>query len=67
MDIRLRLGRNIRKLRLGLGWSQEHFAEEAGIHRTYASDLERGVRNPSILVLEKVAKCLNVSAAQLLD
>src|SRR3546814_2954124 len=38
-----------------LGWSQEKFAFEADIHRTYISDLERGARNPTITVVEKLA------------
>jgi transcriptional regulator with XRE-family HTH domain len=67
MDVKQRLGSNIKKLRKERGWSQEDFAAEAGIHRTYASDLERGVRNPSILVVEKLALSLGVSAGSLLD
>jgi len=42
-------------------------SDEAGIHRTYVSDIERGVRNPTILVVEKLAGALDVSASQLLD
>ena len=66
MDIRQRLGSNLRKQRTERGWSQEEFADRAGIHRTYVSDLERGARNPSILVLERLATALNVAAAELL-
>lgn len=67
MDIRLRLGRNIRKLRKEKGWSQEAYADEVGIHRTYVSDIERGARNPTILIVEKLAQTLGVSASSLLD
>lgn len=67
MDIRARLGANVRKLRLQRGWSQEAFADEAGIHRTYVSDIERGARNPTITVVEKLAKPLGVKAGALLD
>ena len=67
MDIRARLGRNIRNLRTAKGWSQEQFAFEAGIHRTYVSDIERGARNPTITVVEQLAKPLGVEAARLLD
>ena len=42
MDIRERLGNNVRRLRLEKGWSQEDYADRAGIHRTYVSDIERG-------------------------
>ena len=66
MDIRQRLGTNLRRLREGKGWSQEAFAHEAGIHRTYVSDIERGVRNPTITVVERLAKPLMVTASDLL-
>jgi transcriptional regulator with XRE-family HTH domain len=49
------------------GWWQENLAEEAGLHRTYVSGVERGVRNPTILVLERIAKALGTNAAALLD
>ena len=67
MDVRARLARNLRKLRLARGWSQEDFADRAGIHRTYVSDLERGARNPTISVVDKLAKGLEVSCGELLD
>lgn len=67
MNIQQRLGANLKKLRTARGWSQEQFAFEAGIHRTYISDLERGARNPTIIVLEKLAMCLGVKAGSLLD
>lgn len=67
MDIRVRLGRNVRRLRRELGVSQEALADEAGIHRTYVSDVERGARNPTITVVEKLARALKVSAGELLD
>ena len=67
MDIRQRLGRNVRRLREEKGWSQEDFADRAGIHRTYVSDIERGQRNPTITVVEKLAKPFDVSSGKLLD
>lgn len=67
MDIQHRLGANLKRLRTAKGWSQEQFAFEAGIHRTYISDLERGARNPTVSVLEKLAICLGVKAGSLLD
>ena len=67
MEIRQRLSRNLRKLRQAKGWSQEAYADEAGIHRTYVSDIERGKRNPTITVVEKLAKPLGVSASVLLE
>lgn len=67
MDIRHRLGSNLRRLRDEKGWSQEQFADEAGLHRTYVSDIERAARNPTIMVLEKLAKALGVKPGSLLD
>lgn len=67
MDIRARLGSNVRRLRLEKGWSQEDYADRAGIHRTYVSDIERGARNPTITVVEKLAKPLGVKAGILLE
>ena len=58
VDIRKRLGQNLRHLRQEKGLSQEQFAFEAKIHRTYISDLERGARNPTITIVEKLAKAL---------
>ena len=67
MDICTRLGRNVRRLREEKGWSQEDYADRAGIHRTYVSDIERGRRNPTITVVEKLAKPFGVRAGALLD
>jgi transcriptional regulator with XRE-family HTH domain len=67
MDIRQRLSANLRRLRLDKGWSQEAFAHEADLHRTYISDLERGARNPTIEVVDKLAVALDVTAGALLD
>lgn len=66
VDIRHHLGRNVRRLRELKGLSQEQFAFEANIHRTYISDIERGARNPTIMIVEKLADALGVPAADLL-
>jgi transcriptional regulator with XRE-family HTH domain len=60
------LAGNIRALRLARGWSQELLSFEADIDRTYVSQLERGVINPSLLVLHKVACALHTDAVSLL-
>lgn len=67
MDIRKRLGANIKRLRHEKGWSQEAFADEADIHRTYISDIERGARNPTITIIEKLARPFGVKPSILLD
>ena len=67
MDVRQRLGQNLKRLRAEKGWSQERYADEAGIHRTYVSDIERCARNPTITVVEKLAAPFGVSVGSLLD
>jgi transcriptional regulator with XRE-family HTH domain len=67
VDIRARLGANVRRLREAQGWSQEEYADRAGIHRTYVSDIERGRRNPTVTVVEKLAAPLRIGAGELLD
>jgi transcriptional regulator with XRE-family HTH domain len=67
VDIRKRLGDNVRRLRTEKGWSQEDYADRAGIHRTYVSDIERGARNPTVTVVEKLAKPLGVQTGSLLE
>lgn len=66
MDVQHRLARNLRRLRQERSLSQEAFADEAGVHRTYVSDLERAARNPTIRVVENLASALGVSASDLL-
>jgi transcriptional regulator with XRE-family HTH domain len=67
VDIRLRLATNLRRLRTERGWSQEEYADRAGIHRTYVSDLERGARNPTITVIGKLAAPFDLTPGRLLD
>lgn len=67
MDARTKLGENIRRLRKLKGFTQETFADHCGIHRNYISDMERGRRNPSVDILEKLAVALNVGVAKLFE
>lgn len=67
VDILARLGGNVRRLRLEKGWSQEAYAFEAGVHRTYVSEIERAKRNPTATIIEKLARPLGVPPGQLLD
>lgn len=62
-----KLGKKIRELRLELGLSQEKLGELTGIDRTYISGIERGVRNPALKNLQKIAKALNVKISELVD
>jgi transcriptional regulator with XRE-family HTH domain len=66
MNIKKRFGLNLRNLREKKGWSQELLAEKSGLHRTYISGLERGIRNPTIDILQKVANALGVTPSGLL-
>ena len=56
----------MRRIRRKRGWSQEELAFESGLHRTYISGIERGARNPTVLVLGKLAEALGVSPDRLL-
>ena len=67
MDVRQRLAANMKRLRKERGWSQEALAAEAGLDRTYISGIERKVKNPTVTVVERVAKALNCSLGDLLD
>lgn len=61
----LQLGNRLRSLRLEKNYSQEKLAELTSLDRTYISGLERGKRNPSYLILRKLAEVLAVSPNQL--
>ncbi|MFC7053317.1 helix-turn-helix domain-containing protein [Hansschlegelia quercus] len=67
MDVRRRVGLNVKRLRQEKGWSQEALAFEAKLHRTYVSGVERGVRNPTVTVLEVIAAALGLPSSRLLD
>lgn len=65
--MRRRVGLNIKKYRQDKGLSQEALAFESGIHRTYISGIERGVRNVAVINLEKIANALGIATSRLLD
>lgn len=62
-----KLGKKIRQLRTDAGYSQERLGEITGLDRTYISGVERGVRNPSLKNIEKLAKALKVRLSDLVD
>ncbi len=66
MDIRKKVGQNLARIRKEKGLSQEDLAFECGLHRTYISGIERGIRNPTIMILDKIAKVLKVSVRDLI-
>lgn len=67
MDSRQVVGKNVRRIREELGLSQEQLAFEAELHRTYISGVERGVRNPTVLVIDRLAEALRVEPFELLQ
>ncbi|MFN4091444.1 MAG: helix-turn-helix domain-containing protein [Brevundimonas sp.] len=56
----------MKRLREAKGLSQEELAFQADMHRTYVSGIERGKRNPTVTVLERLARPLGVQAGELL-
>lgn len=66
MNINEIFGKNVKEKRLSLGLSQEQLAYIAEIDRTYLPDIEKGKRNVSLLVADKIAKALNSNIKELL-
>ena len=66
MDVVQLLGENVRRYRKQAGMSQEELSLEAGMKRSYVSDLERGTRNPSVRALGRLATALKVQPYELL-
>ena len=67
MTARIVFTRNLKKLRLSRGLSQEKLAEACELHRTYISSVERGERNITIDNMEKLAIALGVDIRELLN
>ena len=64
-NIQEAFGQAIRKLRMKQGISQEKFADLCNLHRTYISDIERGVRNISLENIGKMAIALNIKISDI--
>jgi transcriptional regulator with XRE-family HTH domain len=60
-------GRNLKKLRIQKKMSQGDIARALGVHRSYISGLERGIRNPTLVNIERLAKALEVELSKLLE
>ena len=67
MTINKQLGYRIRYLRQEKKMSIEDLSLEAGINRNYLGDLERGTRNPTVVVLNKIAKALDIDLSTLFE
>jgi len=66
-SIQIQFGKKVRELRLERGYSQEAFAFECGLHRTYIGCIERGEKNITITNIEKIAKTLKVDIHKLFE
>jgi transcriptional regulator with XRE-family HTH domain len=67
MDIKKKFGKNVKHLRIEKGWSQEKLALNADLDRTYIPSIEKGERNVSITVIDKIAKALKINIKNLFD
>jgi transcriptional regulator with XRE-family HTH domain len=67
MGVRERVALNLQRLRREKGLSQEELADRAQIHQTYLSGVERGRRNPTITVLQRIAEALDADIADLVE
>lgn len=65
MNIKKQFGDQVKKLRLQKGLSQEALALEADLDRTYIPSIEKGERNVSLEVIEKLAKAFKIKISEL--
>lgn len=61
----IKIGKRIRELRKAKGFSQESFAYEVGLDRTYMGSVERGERNIAVINLIRIAKALKIEIGEL--
>lgn len=66
MKIQVVVGKNVKRYREIKGFSQEELAFRSGLHRTYVCGVERGIRNPTVAIIGKLAGALGVRPANLL-
>ncbi len=63
-DVRRVLGQRLRELRKKKGMSQEAFAFECDLDKSYIASIEQGRRNVSVVNIEKIARALDLSISQ---
>lgn len=66
VDMRRLVGRNFQRIRMARGLTQEQVAELSGFSQQYLSDLERGLRNPTVVTVHELATALGVTHLDLL-
>ncbi len=64
-EVHKKLGKRIAELRRKKGFTQEGFAHECGFHRSYMGAVERGEKNITLAMLNRVAKALKISLSEL--
>jgi transcriptional regulator with XRE-family HTH domain len=67
MKAQIVVARNLRRLRVDRTLSQEALAADAAVDRTYVGRLERGIENPTVAILERLARALSVPVADFFD
>jgi transcriptional regulator with XRE-family HTH domain len=67
MNIQQKYGIKVKKFRINMGWSQEKLALNADLDRTYIPGIEKGERNVSIVVIEKIAIALDIEIKEFFD
>lgn len=67
MEIKEKFGERLREIRLERGLTQEELARKAGFHRTYAGNIERGLENPTIEAVSRIAEVLDVPVKSLFE
>ena len=65
--ILISFGRRVRQLRKARGWSQEVFAQQCGLDRSYVGGVERGDRNIGLMNIGKMAEALGVDEGRLFE
>jgi len=63
--VQKRFGEHVRRLRKARGWSQEALAERMNRHWTYVGGIERGERNPTLVVIADIAKAFDLPICDL--
>lgn len=64
---KIKFGKQVVRLRTEKGFSQEELAFQSGINRTYIGEIERGEKCPSLIIISKIAKGLDISKKLLMD
>jgi transcriptional regulator with XRE-family HTH domain len=67
MSIQKIIGRNVKRIRESKDWSQCKLSEESGLHYTYISGIERGIRNPTVEIIFRISLALNIKPSKLFE